>query len=96
MSGSSPWNHGAFSFSPNTNTMDDKAMQSDKAAAARARAKEILLALEDGKPGAADRMMGEREPKGNVGLLPIDWMKTKFARRKSSKGQGKEGDGVVR
>ena len=75
-------------------------MPSDKAQAARERAKEIMLALEDGKKGDADRMMGAREPKGNVGLLPIDWMKTKFSRKKSSEGKAAEGkkgeDGAVR
>ena len=49
--------------------MDANAMPSDKAQLARERAKEILLALEDGKKGDADKLMGEREPKGNVSGL---------------------------
>lgn len=76
-------------------------MPSDKAQAARERAKEVILALEDGKSGDADRMMGDREPKGNVGLLPVDWMKSKFSRKKKGEEGKKEGkkdvsDGVVR
>ena len=85
MSGSSPWNDGGFSFSPNTNTLDANTMPSDKAEAARQKAKEIMLALEDGKPGDADKMMGAREPKGNVGIIPIDWLKTKFGSKKDKK-----------
>lgn len=96
MSGSSSWNDSGFAFSPNTNTMDPASMPSDKAQAARERAKEIMLALEDGKPGAADRMMGDREAKGNIGILPIDWMKGKFSRKKSTEGKEGKGDGVVR
>lgn len=94
MSGSSPWNDSGFAAAPNTNTMDANAMPSDKAQAARERAREIMDALDSDKPGAADRMMGEREPKGNVGLLPIDWLKTKF--KKGPKDKNKESDGVVR
>lgn len=97
MSGSSPWNTSGFASPPNTNVLDENSMPSDKAQAARDRAKEIMDASRNGKPGDADRMMGEREPKGTAGLLPIDWMKSKFGRSKKGKG-GKEekGDGVVR
>lgn len=66
-------------------------MPSDKAQAAREKAKEIMLALEDGKPGEADKMMGARPVKGNVGIIPMDWLKSKFSSKKD-----KKQDGVVR
>ena len=66
-------------------------MPSDKAEAARQKAKEIMLALEDGKPGEADKMMGARDPKGNVGIVPIGWLKSKFTSKKD-----KKRDAVVR
>lgn len=77
-------------------SMDPNAMPSDKAQAARERTKEIMRALEDGKPGEADRMMGERPVKGNVGLLPIDWMRSKFKKASKESKKEKEGDGIVR
>ena len=94
MSGSSPWNDSGFAFAPNTNTMDAQSMPSDKAQAAREKAKEIMLALEDGKPGDADKLMGKREPKGNAGIIPLDWMKSKFSGK--AKKDKKADDGVVR
>lgn len=99
MSGSSPWNDSGFASAPNTNTLDARAMPSDKAAAARQKAQEVMAALEDGKPGAADRMMGEREAKGNVGIVPIDWVRSKFSRKgkkEGKEGNGEKRDGVVR
>lgn len=63
-------------------------MTSDAAAAARAKAKKVMQALESGEPGAADEMMGKREPKGNTGIIPLDWLKTKFGRKKEKKTGG--------
>lgn len=93
MSGSSSWNTSGFAFAPNTNVNDPESMPSDKAQAAREKAKEIMLALEDGKPGDADRMMGPRPAKGNVGIIPLDWVKSRFSNKKKEQ---KSEDGVVR
>lgn len=55
-------NGGTFSATPNsgvawsTNIMDANNMPSEAAQAARERAKEIMLALEDGKPGDAGEL----------------------------------------
>ena len=67
-------------------------MPSDAAQAARAKAKKVMEALESGEPGAADKMMGKREPKGNIGIIPLDWLKTKFSGKKGKK----TGDVVIR
>ena len=90
---SDSWDTSGFASAPNTNTMDANSMPSDKAQAAREKAKEIMLALEDGKPGDADKMMGARDPKGNIGIIPIDWMKKKLSGGKKEK---KESAKVVR
>ena len=79
-----------MSFSPNTNTMDPESMPSDKAAAARMKAIKVMNALDT--PGEADKLMGKREPKGTHGIIPMDWLKSKF----SGKKEKKEGDKVVR
>lgn len=65
--------------------MDPNSMPSERAEAARQKAKEIMLALEDGQPGDADRMMGPRKPQGNVGIIPMDWLKSKFSSKKEKK-----------
>lgn len=95
MSGSSSWNDSPYAFAPNTNTMDAQSMPSDKAEAARRKAKEVMLALEDGKPGSADAMMGKPEPKGTTGITPLHWMMSKFTSNKSKKEKTTD-DGVVR
>lgn len=46
--------------------MDEQGMPSDEAAAARAKAKKIMEALNSDDPKAADEMMGKGEPKGNA------------------------------
>lgn len=70
-------------------------MPSDKAQAAREKAKQVMLSLEDGKPGEADNMMGKREAKGSYGIIPLDWVKSKFSGSKDKKKESKD-DGVVR
>lgn len=86
MASTSGWNEGTgFSFPPNTNVNDPNGMPSDAAQAAREKAKKVLLALQEGEPGDADEMMGKREPKGNVGIMPLDWLKTKFGGKKEKK-----------
>lgn len=70
-------------------------MPSDKAQAAREKAKEIMLALEDGKPGAADQMMGKREPKAGNGIIPLDWIASKFSKKEKTE-KKKKNDGVIR
>ena len=72
-------------------------MPSERAAAARDRTAEIMDGLHNGKPGEADAMMGKREPKGTAGIIPVDWIKTKFSGGKKEKAKAeKEGDGVIR
>ncbi|KAK5174162.1 uncharacterized protein LTR77_001242 [Saxophila tyrrhenica] len=85
MSGSSSWNTSGFAFAPSTNANDASSMPSDKAQAARERAAEIIEASKNGKQGEADAMLGRREAKGNVGIIPLDWVKTKFSRGKKEK-----------
>ncbi|KAK3049996.1 hypothetical protein LTR09_008651 [Extremus antarcticus] len=95
MSGSSSWNDSGFAFAPNTNTMDAQTMPSDKAQAARERAAEIIEASKNGKPGEADAMMGKREPQGNRGIIPLDWLATKFKSEKKEKKE-KRDEKVIR
>jgi hypothetical protein len=90
MSGDSSWNTSGFATAPNSNTMNADAMPSDKAQAAREKAIEIMNAVKEGKPGEADAMMGKREPQGNRGIIPLDWVKSKFSGGKKNK-DGKGG-----
>ena len=69
-------------------------MPSDTAAMARAKAKKVMEALDSGEPGAADDMMGKREPKGTTGMLPLDYFKTKFSGKKDK--EKKANSNVVR
>ena len=57
-------------------------MPSNEAQAAREKALHIMNALKEGKPGEADEMMGKREAKGTAGIIPLDWMKSKFGGKK--------------
>lgn len=95
MSGSSSWNDSGFAFAPNTNTMDQTTMPSKEAQAAREKTLEIMNALKDGKPGEADAMMGKREAKGTAGIVPLDWVKSKFGGKKKE-GKEEKGDGMIR
>lgn len=71
---------------PDHGTMDEHSMPYDKAETARQKANEVMLALKDGKPGAADEMMGKRPINASDGLLPsITWMKSKFSGREKQK-----------
>lgn len=85
---------GGYSFPSNTNTMDPESMPSDKAQAAREKAKEIMAALQDGKPGEADKLMGKNE--NNNGLTPLGWFKSKVGGSKKEKKEKKEKDAVIR
>lgn len=72
-------------------------MPSDKAEAARQRSKEIMMALQDGKPGDADKMMGDRNHQSQSGLVGLGWLKDKFGGKKKQKEEKEEkSDGVIR
>jgi hypothetical protein len=92
--GGSAWVESGHSFPANANTMDAESMPSDKAQAARDKAKEIMLALQDGKPGDADRLMGKNE--NNNGTTPLGWFKSKISGSKKEKKEKKEKDAVIR
>ena len=87
MSDSTGWDHPP----PDTNATNADSMPSAEAQAARERAKEIMEASRNGKPGEADAMMGQRRPQGAG--MPIEWIKNKLSRKDKGK---QEGDGVVR
>ncbi|EME84291.1 uncharacterized protein MYCFIDRAFT_173310 [Pseudocercospora fijiensis CIRAD86] len=82
MATSSSWNSSGFYFSANTNTMDRESMPSEKAEAARLRSAEVMAALKSGEPGAADRMMGGQKESGSKGIVPLQWVKSKFGGKK--------------
>ncbi|KAI5359816.1 hypothetical protein Slin15195_G116760 [Septoria linicola] len=98
-SGGSSWNDSGFAFAPNTNTLDEQAMPSDKAAAARAKSAQVMAALKSGEPGAADKAMGDNDGRSAAaGLTPMGgpkgWIQ-KLKGRKKSTGEVKD-DGIVR
>ena len=68
-------------------------MPSDKAQAARERATEVMEALNNGKPDAADEVMGKPEPKAGGGIVSLSWLKSKFSGGKKDK---KTADTVIR
>jgi hypothetical protein len=90
----SSWNDGPFSFSPNTNVMDKNTMPSDTAEAARQKTASVMAALRSGDAGAADKAMGDSEPKVSQGIVPLRWFKSKMGKSKKEK-KGKEED-VIR
>jgi hypothetical protein len=53
-----------------------------------------MLALQDGKPGDADRLMGKNE--NNNGTTPLGWFKSKFSGSKKEKKEKKVKDAVIR
>ena len=55
---------------------------------ARMKAMKVIKALDT--PGEADKLMGKREPKGTDGIIPIEWLKTKFTGGKKEKKQKSE------
>ena len=83
-SGQSSWNTSGFAFAPNTNVMDESTMPSDRAAAARRKAAEVMAALKKGEPGDADLLMGDQQQKGGQGVVPLRWLGRKLS------GQGKD------
>ena len=72
----------SHAFPSATNVMDPNGMPSDQAQMARMKAQKVMKALQDGEPGEADEVMGKKEPKGTSGLVPLDWLKTKFGGKK--------------
>ena len=60
-------------------------MPSDKADEARKKAMEVMSALDSGKPGAADRVMGDRDQTGTQGIIPLGWLKSKFSKKDKKK-----------
>lgn len=98
-SGQSSWNTSGFAFSPNTNVQDRETMPSAQAEAARQKADKVMAALRSGEPGAADRAMGSAKETGTKGIVPLQWLGSKFRMRnkeKVRKGKVEEDDGVIR
>ncbi|KAF7187137.1 hypothetical protein HII31_11518 [Pseudocercospora fuligena] len=95
MATNSSWNSSGFSFSPNTDTMNRETMPSERAEAARQKSAEVMAALKSGEPGAADRLMGPQRESGSKGIVPMQWVKSKFGGKKKMQGETLEGK-VVR
>lgn len=93
----SPWDTSGFAFSPNTNTLDRESMPSDKAEAARLKSAAVMAALKSGKPGEADRLMGENNVKQGqlVPPGPLKWLHRKFSGRKDDKGEAQDAVSVT-
>ena len=92
--GGSAWVESGHSFPSNANAMDAESMPSDKAQAARDKAAQIMQALQDGKPGDADRLMGKTA--NNNSITPLGWFKSKFGSSNKEKKEKKEKDAVIR
>ncbi|KAK4545737.1 hypothetical protein LTR36_002691 [Oleoguttula mirabilis] len=84
----SSWNTSGFAFAPNTNAMDANTMPSDKAAAARMKAAEVMAALKKGEQGDADAIMGKQQQKGTQGILPLQWLMRKISSNSKSSTSG--------
>lgn len=96
---SSPWNDSGFAFPPSTNTMDRNTMPSDTAEAARQKSAQVMAALRDGKPGDADKAMGDAESKGTKGVFPLRHFMGKLSgsgKKQEKKESVAGGDGVIR
>lgn len=85
--------YGGYNVPPNTNAMDPNSTPSDQGQAARDKSKEVMLTLEDGKSGDADKLMGKGEPSSSE--KTFNWFKQKLGSGKKEK-KTKEGDNVVR
>lgn len=96
------WNEGPYAVAPNDNTLDKDTMTSTEAQDARTRSAAVMEALRNGKPGEADRLMGERVDPGTRAWTPIGWLGMKIVEKKRAKKEKKEregkekGDGIVR